>query len=148
MLEALLAFLHIAAFLTMFVFLTSAAVLCRSEWLNAAALRRLVRVNRLYLVGMAVVLVTGLARTWWGAKGFGWYWGNGLLHLKLLMLAGMAVLAVGPTGNFRRWLTVLDSGGPLPAGPEVQRERRRLMIAAHIGTLIPLPAVFMARGFG
>ncbi|MCB2070597.1 MAG: DUF2214 domain-containing protein, partial [Ottowia sp.] len=48
---------------------------------------------RLYLVGMAVVLVTGLARTWWGAKGFGWYWGNGLLHLKLLMLAGMAVLA-------------------------------------------------------
>ncbi|MCB2070596.1 MAG: DUF2214 family protein, partial [Ottowia sp.] len=32
--------------------------------------------------------------------------------------------------------------------PEVQRERRRLMIAAHIGTLIPLPAVFMARGFG
>ncbi|MCB2033075.1 MAG: NAD(P)(+) transhydrogenase (Re/Si-specific) subunit beta [Ottowia sp.] len=100
------------------------------------------------LVGMAAVLVTGLARTWWGAKGFGWYWGNGLLHLKLLMLAGMAVLAVGPTGNFRRWLTVLDSGGPLPAGPEVQRERRRLMIAAHIGTLIPLPAVFMARGFG
>jgi len=68
MLEALLAFLHIAAFLTMFVFLTSAAVLCRSEWLNAAALRRLVRVNRLYLVGMAVVLVTGLARTWWAPR--------------------------------------------------------------------------------
>jgi len=83
-----------------------------------------------------------------GAKGFGWYWGNGLLHLKLLMLAGMAVLAVGPTASFRRWLTALDSGGALPAAPEVQRERRRLMITAHIGTLIPLPAVFMARGFG
>jgi len=147
-LESLLAFVHISAILTMFVFLTSAAVLCRSDWLNAAALRRLARVNWLYLVCMAVTLLTGLARTWWGIKGPGWYWANPLLHLKLCMLAAMAVLAVGPTRGIARWQAALEAGHALPPpADEVRRQRLRLMVSAHIGTVIPLPAVFMAHGF-
>jgi len=146
--EALLAFVHISAILTMFVFLTGAAVLCRADWLNAAALRRLARVNALYLVCLAITLLTGLARTWWGVKGWAWYWGNPLLHVKLLMLAAMAGLSVVPARGFARWLAALQAGGALPAAPQVRRARLHLMVAAHIGTLIPLPAVFMARGFG
>ena len=146
--EALLAFVHISAILTMFVFLTGAAVLCRNDWLNAAALRRLARVNTLYLVCLAITLLTGLARTWWGFKGTHWYWGNPLLHVKLLMLALMIALAVGPTLSIARWRAALDAGGALPAAKQVRRARLQLMVAAHIGTLIPLPAVFMARGFG
>ncbi|MDR0276124.1 MAG: DUF2214 family protein [Burkholderiaceae bacterium] len=146
--EALLAFVHISAILTMFVFLTSAAVLCRGDWLNAAALRRLARVNTLYLACLAITLLTGLARTWWGVKGLEWYWGNYLLHIKLLMLAAMVGLAVGPARSIARWRAALEAGGTLPAADQVRRARLHLMVAAHIGTLIPLPAVFMARGFG
>jgi len=146
--EALLAFVHISAILTMFVFLTGAAVLCRGDWLNAAALRRLARVNTLYLACLAITLLTGLARAWWGVKGWGWYWGNHLLHVKLLMLMVMMALSIGPARSIARWRAALDAGGALPAAPQVRRARLLLMVAAHVGTLIPLPAVFMARGFG
>jgi hypothetical protein len=36
-LESLLAYLHIAAFLAIVVFMTSLAALCRPQWLNASA---------------------------------------------------------------------------------------------------------------
>lgn len=49
MLEALLAYAHLAAILALVVFLGSEAAPCRSEWLNAAALHRLPRVRRLVM---------------------------------------------------------------------------------------------------
>ena len=47
-LEALLAYAHILAFLTMVVFLTSEAALCRPEWMSPAIVERLARVDRIY----------------------------------------------------------------------------------------------------
>ena len=40
-LEAVLAALHMVAILTLVVFLTSEAALCRSEWMNPAVVKRL-----------------------------------------------------------------------------------------------------------
>ena len=42
-LEAVLASLHLVAILTLVVFMSSQAALCRIEWLNAAVVERLVR---------------------------------------------------------------------------------------------------------
>lgn len=147
-LEAILAYLHIAAILTAVVFISSEAALCRSDWMNAKVVERLVRVDLIYEIGLASILVTGVARTLWGVKGAAWYWGNGLLHLKLALFIAIVLMAIKPARMLRRWRGALRADGSLPAEAEVRAARMWMMIAGHLIALIPLAAVFMARGFG
>jgi len=56
LLESLLAYAHFVAILSVVVFITSEAALCRAEWLNAAVVRRLARVDVIYLVAAVAVL--------------------------------------------------------------------------------------------
>lgn len=147
-LEALLAYAHLLAILTMIVFLTSEAVLCRAEWMNASAVERLVIVDRIYGIAALSVLATGLARIFLGAKGASWYWSNWLLHAKLGLFVAVALLSIVPTLRFIRWRRALRATGTLPADDEVRKMRKLVMFQAHVIPLIPLPAVFLARGFG
>jgi len=147
-LEALLAYAHLLAILTMVVFLASEAALCRGEWLNEAVVRRLERVNLIYLISAGVVLLTGLARIYFGVKGSGWYWSHPLLHVKLALFGVLAGLVIQPTRLFIRWRRALDAGAGLPSPDQVLRARQRVMWQAHLLPLIPLAAVFLARGFG
>ncbi|WP_137891816.1 DUF2214 family protein [Ramlibacter sp. 2FC] len=144
-LEALLAYAHILAFLTMVVFLSSEAALCRVEWLNEAVVRRLARVDLVYGLSAGAVLLTGLARIYFGAKGSGWYWSHPLLHLKLTLFVVIGLLSIRPTLMFLRWRRALDAGGGLPDAGQVRRARRMVMVQAHLLPLIPLAAVFLAR---
>ena len=89
-LEAILAYLHLLAILTMVVFVASEAALCRVQWLNAAVVERLARVDRVYGFAALAVLATGLARTLLGVKGTAWYWSNPLLHMKLTLFVVVA----------------------------------------------------------
>lgn len=147
-LEALLSYAHLLAILTLVVFLSSEAALCRTEWMNAAVVRRLVTVDTIYAVAALAVLATGLARIWLGAKGAGWYWANWLLHLKLGLFVAVGLLSIRPTLRFRRWRQALDAGGALPDAAEVRATRKLVMLQAHIVPLVPLAGVFLARGFG
>ena len=147
-LEALLAYAHLLAILAMVVFISSEAALCRAEWMNARVVERLAKVNLIYGIGAAAVLLTGLARIGWGVKGSAWYWHNGLLHLKLALFVAVVLMSIKPTLMFRRWLKQLKAGGTLPAEDEVKAARQWLMWQAHLIALIPLAAVFLARGFG
>lgn len=146
--EALLAYAHILAILTMVVFLTSEAALCRAEWLNAATVERLARIDAIYGISAMAVLATGLARSIWGIKGTSWYWSNWLLHLKLGLFIAVALLSIVPTMQFIRWRRALRASGALPEAGQVRKVRRLVMVQAHIVPLIPLAAVFLARGFG
>ena len=147
-LEALLAYAHILAFLTLVVFLASEAALCRVEWMNEAVVRRLGRLDLIYGISAAVVLLTGLARIYFGVKGSAWYWTHPLLHLKLTLFVVIGGLSIAPTRSFIRWRRTLDAGGGLPSQEAVRRTRRLIMWQAHLLPLIPLAAVFLARGFG
>lgn len=147
-LEALLAYLHIAAILMVTVFLTSQAALLRTEWLNEAVVRRLARVDLIYGVAALVLLVTGLARTWWGIKGAGWYWHQPLLHLKLTLFVVIGLMSIVPTRRYRRWVKALDAGAGLPDDAAVRATRRIVMWEAHLLVLIPIAAVCLARGLG
>ncbi|ROZ61996.1 DUF2214 family protein [Ramlibacter sp. WS9] len=147
-LEALLAYAHFLAILTLVVFISSEAALCRTEWMNAKVVERLGKVDMIYGIAAGVVLLTGLARTWWGIKGAGWYWTNGLLHLKLTMFIVVGLISIKPTIVFRRWNKELKATGALPDEAQVRSTRKLVMIQAHLIALIPLVAVFLARGFG
>lgn len=148
MLEPWLAFFHLGAVLAWVVFASSQAALCRGDWLNAAVVRRLARLDTILWVATAAVLLTGLARIHWGAKGAAWYWTNPLLHLKLTLFAGTALLQLGPARRYRQWAARLAGGGGLPGEGEVRGARRLVMIETHLVALVPLAAVFLARGFG
>ncbi|MGB3068794.1 MAG: DUF2214 family protein [Ottowia sp.] len=148
MTEAWLAFFHISAFLAWIVFASSQAALCRAEWLNAAIVGRLARLDRILWIATAAVLCTGLARIFWGAKGAAWYWSNPLLHLKLTLFVVAVVLMLGPTRRIARWRSALEADGSLPPEGEVRGVRRLVMIETHLVAVIPLAAVFLARGFG
>lgn len=147
-LEALLSYAHILAILTMTVFLASEAALCRTEWLNAAVVERLAKIDMVYGASAIAVLLTGAARVIWGAKGMGWYLTNPLLHVKFTLFIVMGLLSIGPTLAYLRWRRALRADGTLPDALQVRNIRRLVMVQAHILPLVPLAAVFMARGFG
>ena len=146
--EALLAYAHFLAILTMVVFLASEAALCRREWLNAAVVERLAKVDMIYGISSIAVLLTGVARTYWGMKGAGWYWTQPLLHAKITLFIVVAVMSIVPTLRFMRWRRHLRASGALPTELEIKKTRRLIMIEAHLVALIPLLAVFLARGVG
>ena len=147
-LEALLSYAHILAILTMTVLLASEAALCRTEWLNAAVVERLAKIDMVYGASAIAVLLTGAARVIWGAKGMGWYLTNPLLHVKFTLFIVMGLLSIGPTLAYLRWRRALRADGTLPDALQVRNTRRLVMVQAHILPLVPLAAVFMARGFG
>ena len=147
-LEAILAYLHILAILTMVVFISSEAALCRVQWLNAAVVERLAKVDMVYGIAAIAVLATGFARTWWGIKGTVWYWTNPLLHVKLALFIIIGVISIFPTLTYVRWRKTLRESGALPAEADIRKTRKLVMIQAHIIAVIPLVAVFFARGFG
>ena len=62
-LEAILAYLHLLAILTMVVFIASEAALCRVEWLNAAVIERLAKVDMIYGIAAIAVLATSMDDT-------------------------------------------------------------------------------------
>jgi putative membrane protein len=147
-LESLLAFLHISAILALVVFITSEAAICRPEWMNRDIVERLVTVDRIYGIAALTVFATGLLRIYLGVKGSGWYWGNWLLHVKITLFVVTALVSIKPTLRFARWRRELRATGALPPPEEVRAVRKLVMLQAHIIPLIPLAAVFLARGFG
>ncbi len=147
-LEAILAYLHLVAILTLVVFISSEAALCRVEWMNAKVVERLGKVDLVYGIAAGAVLLTGIARTWWGVKGTSWYWTNPLLHTKVALFVVIGLMSIKPTVMFARWRKELKATGALPADDQVRLARKWVMAQAHLLALIPLAAVFLARGFG
>jgi putative membrane protein len=146
--EALLAYVHLLAILTMVVFISSEAALCRAEWMNPQLVERLPKVDMIYGIAAGAVFLTGLARIFLGAKGAGWYAGNWLLWAKVVMFAVVGITSIKPTMQFQRWRKALRATGALPSADEVRAARRLVMLQAHIIPFIPLAAVFLARGYG
>ena len=146
-LEAVLACIHLLALLTMVVFLSSEAALCRTEWMNAAVVQRLARLDMIFGIAAVAVLATGLMRVFLGAKGASGYVSQPLFHLKMALFITGALLSFKPTVVFRRWLRQLRDNGSLPAAAEVLSTRKWIMWQAHLIPVIAAVAVFYARGW-
>ncbi|MBX9833488.1 MAG: DUF2214 family protein [Burkholderiaceae bacterium] len=146
-LEALLAALHLVAILTFVVFLSSQAALCRIEWMNAAVVERLARLDVIYGVAAMLMIGSGLARLIWGIKGASWYLSQPMFHIKITIVVVMAILSIWPSIMFRRWRRSLRATGALPGELEVKKVRRLVMIQSHTLPVVAVIAVFWARGW-
>ena len=144
--EAVLASVHLLAILTLVVFLTSQAALCRVEWMNAAVVQRLARLDMIYGIAAVVLLLTGIARLLWGVKGMGAYTASPLFHLKMTLFVIAFLLSLKPTLTFRRWKKTLDASGQLPAPDEIRQTRKWVMWQGHVVPVIAVVAIFWARG--
>ena len=144
--EAVLASAHLLAILTLVVFLTSQAALCRMEWMNAAVVQRLARLDMIYGIAAVILLLTGIARLVWGVKGMGAYPASPLFHLKMTLFVIAFLLSLKPTLTFRRWKKALDASGQLPAPEEIKQTRKWVMWQGHVVPVIAVVAIFWARG--
>ena len=148
LLDTCLAYAHFVAILMLVVFISSEAALCRPEWLNAAVVRRLARVDLIYGIAAALVLATGLARAFLGVKGVAWYGHQPIFHIKVTVFLLIALLSIKPTLTFRRWVRQLDATGALPPEAEVRATRKLVMVSAHTLLLLPLAGTMLAHGVG
>jgi putative membrane protein len=145
-LEAFLASLHLVAVLTLVVFLSSQAALCREEWMNAAVVRRLAKLDVIYGITAGVLILTGIARVVWGVKGVDWYLSQPLFHFKALLVVVVAILSLRPTFTIRKWLKALNVAGTLPQPESVRFVRKWVMVQAHLIPVIAVVAVYWSRG--
>lgn len=146
-LETWLASLHLLALLTLVVFASSQTALCRMDWMNAAVVYRLARLDQLYGLAALALLLSGVARIIWGTKGMLWYVSQPLFHLKMLLLVVVVILGIRSSLVIRRWVRTLNVSGSLPQAQEVLRTRRSMMVQTHIVPVIVVVAVFWANGW-
>jgi len=147
-LDATLAYLHFTAVFVLFAFLTTQVVLMRAP-LDAKAIRLLGRVDIWYALSAAAVLLTGLLRLGFGAKGAEFHLGAWPIYVKIGLFVAVAVMSVIPTLEFIRWRRELDHDAAWQLPAERQAKMRRIvMIEVHLAALIPVFAVMTARGLG
>lgn len=146
--DALYAYLHFAAILVLASALGAEALLLRAEP-GPQTLRALGRADLLYGLSAAVVLVSGLLRLYLGAKGAGFYAVNPVFWVKMALFATVAAISVPATVRIVRWQRGLKTNpGYVPLKTEIDATRRWVFWELHLLALVPLAAVFMARGLG
>ena len=147
-LDATLAYLHFTAVFVLFAFLTTQVVLMRAP-LDTKTIRLLGRVDIWYALSAAAVLLTGLLRLGFGAKGADFHLGAWPIYVKIGLFLAVALMSVIPTLEFIRWRRELDHDAAWQLPAERQAKMRRIvMIEVHLAALIPVFAVMTARGLG
>jgi putative membrane protein len=144
--DALLAYLHFFAIFGTFSALSAELVMCRPG-IRGDALHRLRKLDGAYGGLAALLLVSGLLRLFFGAKGSAFYLGNPVFYAKVAVFAVVGLLSIPPTMRFGRWSkAALRSPDAAPDAAEVAAVRRTIHIELTLLALIPLLATLMARG--
>ena len=147
-LDALLAYLHYISIFTLIGFLTAEAVVLRPD-MTPEIRKRLGRYDAVYGVAAVAVVVTGVLRVIYGAKGYAFYVHNPIFHIKIGLFILVGLMSIVPTINILRWKKqgkTLPDFVPTPS--EIAKTRRWVMIDSHLIIFIPLAAVLLARGIG
>ena len=148
-LDAVLAYLHYAAAFTLFAFLTAQAMLLRATPLDARLARLLGRADIWGASSAGLALITGFLRAGFGAKGGDFYFNAWPIYVKIGLFVVVGLMSIKPTLNYIRWRKAYeqDARFTVPAA-EHAATRKIVMAEVHIGALIPIFAVIMARGLG
>ena len=144
--DALLAYLHFFAIFGTFSALSAQLVMCRTG-IRGDALHRLRRIDAVY-GGLAVLLiVSGVLRLFYGAKGSAFYLSNPVFHAKVTLFVAVGLLSIAPTLRFARWSkAALRTPDATPDAAAIGAVRRMIHIELTLLAAIPLLAALMARG--
>lgn len=124
------------------------------EWISfratmpAVVARRIQRVDLWYGISAAVMLVAGVLRVIYFAKGADFYINSPLFWVKTALFVAVGLLSIIPTVAFLRWRVPADDQPLVVPGDEARRIRLVLNLQLGGLVLILLVAPAMARGIG
>jgi putative membrane protein len=110
--------------------------------------RLLLRIDLFVGIGAVGVILAGVSRVFWGAKGAEYYASQPFFWAKMATFAIVGLLSIIPTRAFFRWVKTAKDTAFAAAEADVRRIRRFVMIELHVFALIPLFAALMARAIG
>jgi len=143
--DLILAILHHLAIVTLIVLLAFEFAVLRPG-ITADNLRRVTHVDAAYGAAAGLVVVIGVSRVIWGAKGADFYMSNPWFWAKMFSFLLMGLLSIPPTLALLKWRKAwrLDAAF-LPADGEVARLRRFVHAEVGLLALIVTFAAAMAR---
>jgi putative membrane protein len=148
MASALIAYLHYVAMISIAVILVVEYLAC-VPGIADSRIRKLARIDLLYMGAAVLALGTGAARVVWYGKGAAFYLHNPVFYIKLALFVAVGLMSIPPTLQYLRWLRSLASGSAnVAADYQVLRVRRYIVVEMILFAFIPLMATFMARGIG
>lgn len=144
--DSVLAWLHHLCFLGMAAALAMQwALLAPSR--PGLPLAMLGRTDAWYGGLAGLLLVIGIARVVWGAKGPDFYLASPLFWAKMGLFAAVGAVSVLPTLHYLRWRRQAGrTEGFQPGEPEVAKVRIAIQLQALGWLALPLLAAAMARG--
>ena len=144
--DAALSFLHFV-----FAFLLAGALSAEAFVLrlpvDGRVARLLLRIDLFYGIAAVGVILAGVARVFWGAKGAAYYASEHAFWAKMAAFALVGLISIGPTLAFLAWNKRARGDSAFSVDDaQVKKVRRLVMIELHLFVLVPLFAVLMARG--
>lgn len=146
--DLILAILHHLAIVTLIVLLGIEFALMKPG-LSAAELLRLAKVDAGYGAAAGTVILIGVCRVVWGAKGPDYYIANPWFWAKMASFAAIGLLSVPPTMKLLKWRRMLRQDTAfLPPLAEVAGLRRFVHAEVALLALVVAFAAAMARYSG
>lgn len=143
MLDLVLAILHHLLIFALFGVLIGELVLVQGG-MDEVRAARMASIDMCYGLLAGLILVVGLCRAIFAAKGWPYYEHNAFFHAKLAAFLVIGMLSVRPTVIYIRWRRV-----PAAATPsQIAEVRRYLWIELALFPLLLIFAAAMARGYG
>ena len=138
---------HLLAF-TLLAVIFAERVLLKDD-ITPRDLRTLGSFDRAYGITALLLIIVGIARVIWGAKGHDYYLHNDFFWLKMAAFATVGLISIPPTLRFIGWSKQLRADANFrPAADDIARLRRYLTAELLVFIIIPVCAAAMARGFG
>lgn len=148
MAPAIAAYLHYLSIFVLFALLSVEHIQFKLP-LDLTRARSLLITDTAYGISAILVLLTGAARALWYGKGLDYYLHNGLFHAKVGLFLLIAALSIVPTITFLKWRQSLRAGRVPEISPgQAKRVIHCIRAELLLLLIIPLLAVFMARGYG
>jgi len=145
--EAIAAYAHYLSIFVTLGLLVAEFTLFRRE-MSAATVKLLPTLDLAYLGGAVAIIVTGLLRVFFFAKGAEYYAANHVFWLKMAMFVAVGLLSLPPTFAFIANRKRANGGALVLDAARYRATRRYIHAELGIFALIPLAAALMARGIG
>ena len=142
--QALAAYAHFLAIFATFSFLVVEAALFR-PLVSEVAFALLRRIDRFYGIGAGVIIVIGLLRVLFFAKGSAFYAANPIFWVKMALFLVVVLLSIPPTIHFIRSGAAIRGSELVMDRQAYRRVRRYITLQVAVFALIPLAATLMAR---
>jgi putative membrane protein len=146
--DAALSYLHFVFALILAGALAAEAFVLRLP-ADGRVARLLLRIDAFYGISAVGVILAGVARVFWGAKGADYYAAQPFFWAKMGAFALIGLISIAPTRAFFRWVKQArqDAAFVVPEA-DAKKMRRLVMVELHLLALVPLFAALMARGIG